>query len=144
MNPLALDTDVLVGWAHAGARRHRESRRLVEREIGQLGGRLGLTPQVVFELLRVVTDPRRFEEPLSMEEAGELVRQLWGSPEVDRIPSSPRVVPHTLELLRTHRLGRKRIFATALAATLELAGIRRLATWNAGDFEGFEFLELVQ
>ena len=144
MNVLALDTDVLVGWAHAGAHCHRESRRLVEREIHQLHGTLALTPQVVFEFLHVVTDPRRFEQPLSMEEAGELVAQLWRSPDVDRMPASPRVVPRTLELLRAHRLGRKRILDTALAATLELAGIRRLATWNTGDFERFEFLELVQ
>lgn len=143
MSLLALDTDVLVAWAHAGALRHLESRRLVEREIGERGGRLALTPQVVFEFVHVVTDRRRFEEPLAMQEAGDLAGQLWRSPQVERIPASPRVVPRTLELLRIHGLGRKRILDTALAATLELAGVARLATWNAGDFASFDFLEVV-
>lgn len=143
MSLLALDTDVLVGWAHAGALRHRESRELVERELREDGGRLALTPQVVFEFLHVVTDRRRFEEPLAMEEAAEVASQLWRSPQVDRIPASPRVVPRTLELLRIHGLGRKRILDTALAATLELAGVGRLATWNVTDFAPFGFLEVV-
>lgn len=49
----------------------------------------------------------------------------------------------TLEFLDSLSLGRKRILDTALAATLELAGVRRLATFNRKDFEVFPFLELV-
>jgi hypothetical protein len=41
------------------------------------------------------------------------------------------------------RLGRKRILDTALAATVEMAGVSRLATLNARDFALFPFLELV-
>jgi predicted nucleic acid-binding protein len=140
---LALDTDVVVSWVHAGARRHRETRRLLERELSGGDCRLGLTASVVLEFLHVITDERRFEAPLSMAEATEVAAELWSSPDVDRIPTPPRVVPRTLELLRRHRLGRKRIHDTALAATLEAAGIRRLATWNPGDFAVFDFLEVL-
>jgi len=143
MSVLALDTDVLVNWAHAGAGRHREARRLIERELAGATSRLALTASVVLEFLHVVTDTRRFDMPLSMDEAAEVASEIWNSPDVDRIPAAPRVVPRTLELLRRHRLGRKRIHDTALAATLESAGVRRLATWNPGDFEVFGFLELV-
>ena len=41
------------------------------------------------------------------------------------------------------RLGRKRILDTALAATMEAAGIKKLATLNKKDFEVFPFLELI-
>jgi predicted nucleic acid-binding protein len=41
-------------------------------------------------------------------------------------------------------LGRKRILDTALAATFETAGVRRIATFNPADFTIFPFLEIVQ
>lgn len=46
-------------------------------------------------------------------------------------------------LLREHRLGRKRILDTALAAALEAGGVRRLATYNVRDYQCFPFLEPV-
>lgn len=143
MTILAVDTDVLVSWAVAGADRHAEARRLLEREISWRGHRLGLAAQVLYELIHVVTDRRRFSEPLSMEEALDLAEGLWIAPETERLAASPAVLARATELLRRHGLGRKRILDTALAATLESAGVGRLATWNTRDFEPFGFLELV-
>jgi predicted nucleic acid-binding protein len=143
MRVLALDTDILLGWLHEESEHHDASRRLIERELAGGETRLGLTAQVLFELVHVITDPRRFESPLSIDGAIDLVSDLWQSPDVDRIAAPPRVVPRTFELLREHRLGRKRILDTALAATLETAGIRRLATWNPRDYQVFGFLETV-
>ena len=140
---LAVDTDVLVHWAMAGAPRHRAVRRLFRQEVEKRSGALGLTPQVIHEFLHVVTDPRRFESPLPMERACELAEALWDAQEVERILPAAGVVPRTLDLLTRLGLGRKRILDTALAATLEIAGVRRLATLNRGDFEAFPFLELV-
>lgn len=140
---LAIDTDVLVNWMMDGAPHHRGARRLLERELALEGGRLGVTPQVMFEFLHVCTDARRFEKPLSMEQAGQLARQFWDASEVERLLPGPTVLHRTLDLLKSLRLGRKRILDTALAATLEASGVRRLATLNARDFEVFSFLELV-
>lgn len=143
MTVLAVDTDVLVSWAVAGADRHAEARRLLEQELGWRGARLGLTAQVLYELMHVVSDGRRFSKPLAMESAVELAESLWNAPETERISAPPMVFARAVELLRRHRLGRKRILDTALAATLHSAGVTRLATWNRRDFELFDFLELV-
>lgn len=140
---LALDTDVLVNWMMDGAPHHRRARRLLERELAKEDGQLGVTPQVLFECLHVCTDPRRFEMPLSMDQAGQMARQVWDAAEVMRLLPGPTVLHRTLDLLKSLKLGRKRILDTALAATLEAAGVRRLATFNARDFEAFAFLELV-
>jgi predicted nucleic acid-binding protein len=140
---LAVDTDVLVSWAVAGADRHAAARTLLEREIARRGQRLGITAQVIYELIHVVTDRRRFSEPLTMEEALDLAEGLWIAPETERISAPPMVLARATELLRRQGLGRKRILDTALAATLENAGVGRLATWNTRDFELFDFLELV-
>lgn len=140
---LAVDTDVLVAWAMAGAPRHRDARQLIESESSTPSSSIALTPQVLFEFLHIVTDPRRFERPIPMDAALSLARHLWEAPETLRVLPGPMVLHRTLELLGSLRLGRKRILDTALAATLEEAGVGRLATFNRRDFEAFTFLEIV-
>jgi predicted nucleic acid-binding protein len=139
---VALDTDVLVNWAMSGAPAHSASRRFMLRMIDD-EVRLGLVPQVLFEFLHVVTDSRRFENPLQTGQARSLVRELWDSPDAERIIPGSRVLHRTMELMDRLRLGRKRILDTAFAATLEEAGVRHLATLNQKDFEAFDFLEVV-
>lgn len=141
---LALDTDVVVSWLMAGSPRHAVARSEVEREVRRPGGAIALVPQTLQEVLHVATDPRRFERPLPMKEALRLVRQLWEARDVVRVHPGPHVPLRTLELMERHRLGRKRILDTALAATLEGAGIRRLATFNGDDFRVFPFLDVVE
>lgn len=127
----------------AGAPLHRAAHRLLDTEVREHGSSLAITPQVMHEFLHVSTDPRRFENPLSMQAGLRWSRDLWNAAEVVRILPAPGVLDRTLELLESLRLGRKRILDTALAATLELAGVRRLATFNPVDFRSFAFLELV-
>lgn len=127
----------------AGTPRHAVVRRLIESEVREQGASLALTPQVVHEFLHVATDPKRFAIPLPMEDAIRRISILWDADEVVRIPFSPDVLPRTLELLKEFKLGRKRILDTALAASLELAGVRRLVTFNRKDFSIFSFLEIV-
>ena len=140
---LALDTDVLVTWNMAGAPAHSLVRRFIERELGG-PGRLAVTAQVMFEFLHVVTDSRRFENPLEMDTAISRVREIWDAKDVVRLEPSTTVLHRTLELMGTHRLGRKRILDTALAATLEGAGVERLATFNGRDYQLFSFIEVVE
>src|SRR5215210_2296341 len=127
----------------AGTPLHGAIRRLLGAEIRDRGGQLALTPQVIQEFLHVSTDPRRFERPLSTAEALRICRSLTEAKEILWVVPTREVLPRTLDLLETLKLGRKRILDTALAATLECAGVHRLATLNARDFEVFSFLELV-
>jgi predicted nucleic acid-binding protein len=139
---LGIDTDVLVGWAVPGAIQHERVAPWLGRQL-EAGVRLALAPQVLYELIHVVTDRRRFEAALSMEDAVAWVEELCRSEGAEGLPTPPQVVPRALSLLRQHRLGRKRILDTALAATLEAAGVKKLATLNGRDFEIFPFLEVI-
>lgn len=139
---LGIDTDTLVHWAMADAPHHGAVRRCFEREVKR-GNRLGLTHRVLREFLHVTTDARRFETPLAMKDALRLSLELWNGLEVERLQPTARTHDRLCELIGRLRLGRKRILDTALAATLEAAGVRRLATLNARDFEVFTFLEVV-
>ncbi len=115
---LALDTDVLVHWLMNGTDRHGSAQALIEKHLAEeLNGRLGLTQQVLHEFMHIATDPRRFETPMTMVEAIQKARSLWDGLEATRLIANDKVFLRTLELLERHRLGRKRILDTALAAT---------------------------
>lgn len=140
---LGIDTDVLVSWAMLGAPHHAAARRLLETEVGARGTPIALTPQVFFEFIHVVTDPRRFVRPMEMEQAVSIARGLWDAPETIRVLPGPAMLHRVFELLESLRLGRKRILDTALAVTLSQAGVSRLATLNGKDYEILELLEVV-
>jgi predicted nucleic acid-binding protein len=78
-----------------------------------------------------------------MDQAITWSRAIWDDKNVVRLLPSATVMHRSLELLKSLRLGRKRILDTALAATLEAASVKRLATLNTRDFETFPFLETV-
>ncbi|HSS51492.1 MAG TPA: PIN domain-containing protein, partial [Thermoanaerobaculia bacterium] len=82
---LGVDTDVLVSWIMAGSPRHAAVRQFVEREVREEGGFLGITPQVLHEFLHVVTDPRRFENPLLMPLALRVAQVLWDAEQTVQI-----------------------------------------------------------
>ena len=139
---VAVDTDVLVNWLMKGAPRHAAARRFVDEAI-ENNDQLGIAAQTMHELIHICTDARRFEKPLSTDEAIDYSRKLWDGGGVVRLAPSSAVFHRTLDLLSTLKLGRKRILDTVLAATLEASGIEILATFNAKDFEIFNFLEVV-
>jgi predicted nucleic acid-binding protein len=49
------------------------------------GDRIAIAPQVLAEFLHVVTDPRRFTQPLEMDEAYDVAEQWWTTTEVERV-----------------------------------------------------------
>src|SRR5690606_30355446 len=111
---LALDTDVLIHWVNADSEHHGAVSNLIRRELSDHGSKLALVPQVCWEFLHVITDARRFKQPLSMGAALERVRKWWDAPDVLRVAQDLRVVHRTVELMQADGLGRKRILDTVL------------------------------
>lgn len=140
---IGLDTSFLIALTLAEAPRHHEARRLLEQEVVQTGDRLALVPLVVSEFVHVITDPRRFVQPLTMEQALAQAAKWWSAVEVTKINPSAEAGLLFFEWMASHRLGRKRILDTLLAATLHTAGVRRLFTTNPDDFRAFGVFELL-
>lgn len=101
------------------------------------GDRLSLAPQVLTEFIHVVTDPRRFSQPLPIDDARDLAIQWWSAAEVDHAFPGPAAVQQFLQWHRVHGLGRKRLLDTLLAATYHEAGITQVLTLNPTDFDLF-------
>lgn len=133
----ALDANVLVYATFSDLPESGPVRAFLDRQVRQAGRSVGLAAQTLHEYLHGVTDARRFERPLTMGDALEKAR-LWATArETVLLHPTDATLRHTLELLESHRLGRKRILDTALAALLLEHGVRHLVTRNGSDFAAF-------
>lgn len=96
-----------------------------------------LAPQIVNEFLHVVTDTRRFSDPLTMPEALERIAFWQQANESQIVFPTEKSLLQQEHWMREFHLGRKRVLDTALAATYKEHGIRRLASANPSDFALF-------
>ena len=134
---IGLDTSFLVAWAIKEHPDHECCRRLIDDAVR--GGRsFGLTTGILAEFIHVATDPRRFAKPLAMADAIALAGFWSRAAEVTLLPQSGGVSATWLDWLHRHRLGRKRLLDTLIAATWREAAITEVYTLNPDDFEVFE------
>jgi len=66
---IGADTTFLVQLELIELPAHKTAHELLQREILQPQVPLALAPQVLAEFIHVVTDPRRFQKPLTIDEA---------------------------------------------------------------------------
>lgn len=95
------------------------------------------------EFQHLVTDNRRFNKPLTMEQA---LDRSWYWIDHDRIKV---VYPTETAFKRAqlwmamYRLGRKRIYDTQLAVAFAEEGVAEIYTANPSDFEIFDAFDLI-
>lgn len=131
-----LDTGFLVAVEVTEHALHASAQKLLAGLIRD-GHRLSLAPQVLAEFVHVVTDERRFDAPLSVDVARNLAEQWWTASEVDHVAATSVSVEQFFKWHREHRLGRKRLLDTMLAATFLIGGVRDILTTNPRDFVVF-------
>ncbi len=128
-----IDTGFLVAAEVAEHPLHSKARTKLARLVAN-GDRFALAPQVLAEFVHVVTDPRRFTLPVTVDHALRLAQQWRTAREVDQTFPNDAAVQLFLDWMQQHRLGRKRLLDTLLAATYRAAGANSLLTLNASDF----------
>jgi predicted nucleic acid-binding protein len=138
-----LDTNVLV-YAHMAALpEHGVVREFLAGQLARRDVTLFVTPSVLHEFVHVVTDARRFEPPVGMGEALALARLYLGRANVECVATDAEALAEAFNLVDRHRLGRKRLADTLLAATLLRHGVRQVVTCNRSDFEVFPGLQVI-
>ena len=136
---IGADTTFLVQLELIELPAHKAAHELLQREILQPQVPLALAPQVLAEFIHVVTDPRRFQKPLTADEAACRARFWWNAAEVQHVFPTDDATILFLDWMQRHQLGRKRILDTQLAAILWTAGVRHILTANPADFHIFGF-----
>lgn len=138
-----LDTSFLVQCELAEHPVHRRALDLLT-QLVTVQERLALAPQVVSEFVHIVTDPGRFAHPLGMPEAVARAERWWNGQTTWQVFPNEASTLLFLDWMQQHRLGRKRLLDTQLAATYRCAGVRALVTSNPNDFEIFGCFEIVK
>lgn len=141
---IGLDTSILVARAIP---EHPDHIKVCARLDGlsSAGRSFALTSGALAEFVHIVTDPRRFEDPLTMAEALEWAEFWSEAAEVEVAVTDGNAIRQWRGWLAEHRLGRKRLLDTLIAATWHGAGVRQVLTLNPGDFRTlgvFDLLEL--
>jgi predicted nucleic acid-binding protein len=132
-----VDTTFLVQVEILESPDHAAARAWLDEALQHSPQPLALAPQVLTEFVHVVTDQRRFRAPLSMDLALEKAQGWWEAAEVRPVYPTLDSTRLALLWLRQHRLGRKRLFDTQLAATYYSAGVTSVVTQNFADYETF-------
>lgn len=136
---IGIDTTFLIELMVKELPNHKNAVRLAEK----YRGRFAIAPQVISEFIHVVSDGKRFSQPLTMEDAVQKAQELWAASDVKRVFPHEAAVALQLEWLAEYDLGRKRILDTQLAATYYVAGIRKIITTNGRDFTVFKKFEII-
>jgi predicted nucleic acid-binding protein len=139
---LGIDTNVLV-YAHVHHfPDHARVSTFLENALADPRTRLCIPTRVLDELLHVLTDARRFDPPVTMDQARDLVRVYLNRSNVEIVPVDEHAVSLALEMMERHGLGRNRVGETMIAASLLSSGVRDLVTCNPDDFKPFEAISL--
>jgi predicted nucleic acid-binding protein len=140
---IGVDTNFLVYLEIAEMAEHARAHEVLQRDVLSCGETLALAPQVLAEFVHVITDPRRFERPLTVDQARDKARFWWLAAEVQHVYPTFESTVLFLDWHRRYGLGRKRLLDTQLATTLWSAGVRRIITGNASDFRTFPGFSIV-
>lgn len=133
---IGLDTNILVAHAVPDHPSHGKVRERIERFLCERQD-MAVTSGILAEFIHIVTDPRRFELPLTMTEALEWAGYWSDAEEVTLVSTEIAAHRQWLLWLEQHRLGRKRLLDTLIAATWHAAGVREVFTLNPADFRVF-------
>ena len=131
-----LDTSFLVAVEASSHEAHASCRAQLQKLL-KAEDVFALSPQVLAEFIHVVTDPKRFSSPLTLTQATERAEIWWNAAEVTHVFPTAESTLLFLGWLEEHKLGRKRLLDTLLAATLQAGGVTSILTLNRGDFAVF-------
>jgi len=131
-----VDTSFLVAAEVTEHAEHADARATLARLLGA-GDLIAIAPQVLAEFIHIVTDPRRFTQPLDMTAARQLAEQWWTAGDVVHVFPDDGATRQFLTWLQQFSLGRKRLLDSLLAATYRQAGVQSLLTTNPADFGVF-------
>lgn len=138
-----LDTSFLVAVEVSSHEDHLRCHARFRQLLGK-GDTFALVPQILAEFIHIVSDPRRFAAPLTMEQATARAEIWWQASEVRHVFPTGESTLLFFNWITRHNLGRKRLLDTLLASSLQAAGVTSLLTLNGDDFKifgGFSFPE---
>jgi toxin-antitoxin system PIN domain toxin len=137
-----LDTNVLVYALDKESPHHLSSRRVVDRA-AKGDQSYCISSQTLAEFLSVVTNARRVKSPRSVSEALDALETFLAMPGITLLSVTPEVTTRWLAMVRHAPVSGPHVFDVQLAATALEAGVSRVCTYNAADFQRIDGIEVI-
>jgi predicted nucleic acid-binding protein len=137
VEPGVIDANVLAYAMNADAEQHAASRALLE-AARDPATTLYVTSQILCEFFSIITNNRRYPQACSAADARRIVVALVALPGIHVLPVPAGVVSILMELLERRPVTGGDVFDLQIAATMLANDVRRIYTFNAGDFEVFQ------
>jgi predicted nucleic acid-binding protein len=134
VEPGVIDTNVLVYALDADAPQHTAARALLE-AARDGSATLYVTSQILCEFYSIVTNARRVSKPRSSADGVNAIADLLTFLHV--LPAPANVVEGWLGLLQRQPVTGGDVFDLQIIATMQANDIRRIYTFNTGDFDTF-------
>lgn len=136
---ILFDTNILVHAYNKSSIYQKKASSVVKKALqGEIEAYL--TPQVLYEFFAIVTNPKRVEHPLPVNEAADLCMSLWGCREIEKVNPSSHAPMEVFELVKKQKLSRGRVFDCVLAVTAKENKIETVYTENVKDFKNYGFI----
>lgn len=139
-----IDTTFLIDLEILESPRHERAVKIFNEWRAEKNSQLVIFCNVFNEFLHVITDERRFVNPIPMEKA---IERCWFWIDQERVKvvySDDDSLKRQLLWMNMHNLGQKRINDTTMAAAYAQAGVSKIITANPADFEVLNTFEIVK
>ena len=130
-----LDTNVLVYATDLDSPYFRSARTL----FNDMERTYAISPQILFEFMSVVTNPRRVRTPLSPGEANEVLKAFLSRPNLNLLPIDGQTVHKALSLALKYKLIGPKVFDALVAGVMLRYKIPVIITANVKHFQPFGF-----
>ena len=139
---ILLDTNILVHAYNKSSPNQKQASKIIRQAIhGEIEAYL--TAQVIYEFFAVVTDNRRVESPMGLDEAADLCLDLWECREIEKVNPTMLTPNEVFKLAKEQKLTKSRIFDCIIAVTAKENKIGAVYTENVGDFEKYDFIKVL-
>jgi predicted nucleic acid-binding protein len=139
---ILLDTNILVHAYNKSSPNQKQASKIVKQALKEEIDAC-LSSQVIYEFFAVITNPKRVECPLDLDEAADLCLDLWECREIEKVTPTSLTPIEVFKLVKEQKLPKGKIFDCILAATAKDNSIDAIYTENVSDFENYGFIKVV-
>lgn len=136
-----IDTNVLVYAYNEDVEFHEEALKILENALNKKIKGV-IADKNLFEFFAIITDQRRVENPVAVDEAIEIIEFLVNS-NIKIIYSSPLVFSETIELIKKYGSKKQEIFDINLAALMIRNKVDTVITANEKHFQNIEEISVL-
>ena len=139
---IGIDTCFLIDLYWEDSPRNKNARSLFSKVANNESVKVAVYYNCFNEFLHVITDSKRFENPLSVSEAISVIDYWCDIDRVTVLYPDDTSFKRTLAWMNRYQLGRNRVNDTQMASCYLTSGVSSIITANPKDFEIFESFEI--